>query len=193
MFKKIMQTCAVALFATSLCFVQPKETEPIVNNEEAIVRVVKPRETAIAVKVNVDIVTSANDITDDTIDTEQLEPAEEFPLSDCEIDLIALVVMAEAEGESEEGKRLVIDTILNRVDSEYFPDTVEGVIYQPNQFSSMWNGRADRCYVTDEIRQLVKEELASRANYDVIFFTAGHYGEYGKHMFPVGNHYFSSY
>lgn len=193
MFKKIMQACAVALFATSLCFAQPKETEPIVNSEEAIVRVVKPRETAIAVKANVDIVKSVNDVTYDTIDTEQQEPAEELPLSDCEIDLIALVVMAEAEGESEEGKRLVVDTILNRVDSEYFPDTVEGVVYQPNQFSSMWNGRADRCYATDEIRQLVKEELVSRTNYDVIFFTAGHYGEYGEHMFPVGNHYFSSY
>lgn len=193
MFKKIMQACAVALFATSLCFAQPKETEPIVDNEEAIVRVAKPRETAIAVKTNVDIVTSANDIAYDDVDTEQQEPADELPLSDCEIDLIALVVMAEAEGESEEGKRLVIDTILNRVDSEYFPDTVEEVIYQPNQFSSMWNGRADRCYATDEIRQLVKEELASRTNYDVMFFTAGHYGEYGEHMFPVGNHYFSSY
>lgn len=193
MFKKIMQAFVVALFATSLCFAQPKETESMVNDEEAIVRVVKPRETAIAVKVNVDIVKSANDITYDVINTEQQEPAEELPLSDCEIDLIALVVMAEAEGESEEGKRLVIDTILNRVDSEYFPDTVEGVIYQPNQFSSMWNGRADRCYATDEIRQLVKEELVSRTNYEVMFFTSGHYGEYGEHMFPVGNHYFSSY
>ena len=57
-----------------------------------------------------------------------------------DVELIALVTMAEAEGECEEGKRLVIDTILNRVDSEHFPDTVYDVIYQPNQFSSMWNG-----------------------------------------------------
>ena len=40
----------------------------------------------------------------------------EFDLSDEEIRLIALVTMAEAEGEPELGKRLVIDTILNRVD-----------------------------------------------------------------------------
>ena len=52
-----------------------------------------------------------------------------------DIELIALVTMAEAEGECEEGKRLVIDTpILNRVDSVYFPDTVYGVVYQANQF-----------------------------------------------------------
>lgn len=121
------------------------------------------------------------------------EPIEEFPISDWEIDLIALVTMAEAEGECEEGKRLVVDTILNRVDSVHFPDTVEEVIYQENQFTSMWNGRVDRCYVMDDIRQLVKDELRSRTNYDVVFFTAGDYGEYGKCMFPVGNHYFASY
>ena len=82
-----------------------------------------------------------------------------FGISNEEIELIALVTMAEAEGECEEGKRLVIDTILNRVDSEHFPNTISEVIYQPHQFSSMWNGRVDRCYVNEDICQLVKEEL----------------------------------
>lgn len=107
-----------------------------------------------------------------------------------DIELIALVTMAEAEGECEEGKRLVIDTILNRVDSVYFPDTVYGVVYQANQFSSMWNGRIDKCFVDDDICQLVEEELHSRTNVDTIFFTAGEYGKYGRPMFQVGNHYF---
>lgn len=110
-----------------------------------------------------------------------------------DIELIALVTMAEADGECEEGKRLVIDTILNRVDSVYFPDTVYGVVYQANQFSSMWNGRVDKCFVDDDICQLVEEELQSRTNVDTIFFTAGEYGKYGRPMFQVGNHYFSSY
>ena len=101
--------------------------------------------------------------------------------------------MAEDEGECEEGKQLVIDTILNRVDSVYFPDTVYGVVYQANQFSSMWNGRVDKCFVDDDICQLVEEELQSRTNVDTIFFTAGEYGKYGRPMFQVGNHYFSSY
>lgn len=114
-------------------------------------------------------------------------------LSDDEVDLIALVTMAEAEGEPEEGQRLVIDTILNRVDSEHFPDTVEDVIYQPNQFSAMWNGRVDRCYVSDDIRALVLDELESRTNTDVVFFTAGRYGNYGTPLIQVGNHYFASY
>lgn len=122
-----------------------------------------------------------------------VEIEDEIALSDEEIELIALVTMAEAEGECEEGKRLVIDTILNRVDSEYFPDTVHEVIYQPNQFSSMWNGRIDRCEVREDICQLVREEAKVRINYEVMFFTAGNYGKYGTQMFQVQNHYFSSY
>lgn len=124
---------------------------------------------------------------------EESEEDEEPIMSQEDIELIALVTMAEAEGECEEGKRLVIDTILNRVDSEHFPNTVYDVVYQPSQFSSMWNGRVDRCEVRDDICQLVLEELESRYNYDVIFFTAGKYSAYGVPLFQVENHYFSSY
>lgn len=120
-------------------------------------------------------------------------PIDEYGITEEEIELIALVTMAEAEGESELGKRLVIDTILNRVDSElgYMPDTVTEVIYQPDQFSSMWNGRVDKCYVTEEICQLVREEIESRTNYDVLYFHANKYGKFGTPMFSEGNHYFS--
>lgn len=116
-----------------------------------------------------------------------------YPLSEDEINLIALVTMAEAEGETELGKRLVIDTILNRVDDSHFPDNVTDVIYQPCQFSSMWNGRVDRCYIMADIVELVKEELLERTNYDCVFFTAGGYSKYGKPMFQECCHYFSSY
>lgn len=128
-------------------------------------------------------------VTDESVDV-----VNELSLTDEEIDLLALVTMAEAEGESELGKRLVIDTILNRVDSEirYFPDNVTDVIYQKNAFTSMWNGRVDKCYVMDDIRQLVIEELKSRTNSEVMYFCAGSYSKYGTPIFIEGNHYFSS-
>lgn len=130
-----------------------------------------------------------------SIEVELIEEAvvEEEYLSNDDVELIALVTMAEAEGECKEGKRLVIDTILNRVDSEYFPNTISEVIYQPGQFTSMWNGRADRCYPSDDICQLVREEVSCRTNYDVMFFTAGYYSNYGVPMFVIGDHFFSSY
>lgn len=120
-------------------------------------------------------------------------PQQDEVLQQDDVELLALVTIAEAEGECEEGKRLVIDTVLNRVDSTYFPNTIYDVIYQANQFSSMWNGRADRCVVTDEVRQLVEKEMQSRYNTEVMFFNAGHYSAYGTPMFQLGGHYFSSY
>lgn len=122
-------------------------------------------------------------------DAVTIEPEPKMSRED--IELIALLTMAEAEGECEEGKRLVIDTVLNRVDSDEFPNTVKDVIYQKNQFTSMWNGRVDRCYVMEEICQLVEEELESRTNSEVVFFHAGKYGKYGTPLFSVENHYFS--
>ena len=131
------------------------------------------------------------------LDIDKVAQAEEpkYTLTEEEIELIALVTMAEAEGESELGKRLVIDTILNRVDHEYsyWPDTVHEVIYQKGQFSSMWNGRVDRCYVREDIVQLVREELENRTNSEVVYFRMGKYSKYGTPSFKEGCHYFSNF
>jgi N-acetylmuramoyl-L-alanine amidase len=72
-----------------------------------------------------------------------------------EIELLALLVMAEAEGEPERGQRLVIDTVLNRVDSGYFPDNIHDVIYQPYQYSAMHGARVRRCEVREEFHRPV--------------------------------------
>lgn len=58
--------------------------------------------------------------------------------------LLAKIAMAEAEGEDTEGKALVILTVLNRVQSEQFPDTIEEVIFQENAFTPIIDGRWDR-------------------------------------------------
>lgn len=114
--------------------------------------------------------------------------------SEDDVYILALVTMSEAEGESELGKRLVIDTILNRVDDDGFPNSIYDVVYQRNQFTSMFNGRAERVKdsITDEIYRLVSEEMLNRTNNDVLYFTAGKYGNYGTPAFLEGNHYFST-
>lgn len=110
--------------------------------------------------------------------------------SEEEINLIALVALGEAEGESELGKRLVIDTILNRVDHEVFPNSIEAVCYQQGQFACLHNGRCNRCSVNDYILELVKEELLNRTNTEVLYFSsAGYNGP--KSLFQEGHHYFS--
>lgn len=122
----------------------------------------------------------------------EVEPEPEYPLTEEEINLIAQVTMAEVENQSEYCKRLVIDTILNRVDSLYFPDTVHGVIYAKNQFEVMVNGRFERCYVQEDIVKLVKEELINRTNTQVAFFNSIGFNTWSTPMFQEGCMYFSA-
>ena len=124
------------------------------------------------------------------VEKKKSEP--EISMSKDDMKLIAQMTMAEAEGESEYGQRLVIDTILNRVDSSTFPDTVYDVLYQPYQFSSIKDGRFARCHVKKELYELVVEEVHNRTNYDVIFFRTGHYSKYGTPLFKEDSHYFNS-
>lgn len=50
--------------------------------------------------------------------------------------VLALCVWREARGETPRGRRLVAQVIANRVGDKRWPNTVEGVILQPMQFSS---------------------------------------------------------
>lgn len=50
--------------------------------------------------------------------------------------ILALAVWREARGESARGRRLVAQTIENRVQDARWPDTYQGVITQPWQFSA---------------------------------------------------------
>ena len=122
------------------------------------------------------------------------EYASEYTLqySQDEIYTIAKVCLAEAENQSEYGKRLVISTILNRLDSGIYGSTVYDVIYAPYQFEVTMNGRLDRVEPDEYMMDLVKQELMNRSNYDVFYFRTNYYSEYGTPMFVDGDHYFSS-
>lgn len=62
-------------------------------------------------------------------------------LSDYDKELICRILYREAGGEEEEGQRAVIEVILNRLLSEKYPNTIEEVLSQENQFST-WIYRA---------------------------------------------------
>lgn len=142
----------------------------------------------VEVKSSVDISKEINKAAE--VMHEQAKPIE-TGLTDEEINLIALITMAEAEGESELGKRLVIDTILNRVEYDGFGESVYQVIYAPRQFECMTNGRVERCEVRDDIRQLVIEEAVNRTNSEVLFFRTMFYHDFGTPLVQEGAHYFS--
>ncbi len=55
--------------------------------------------------------------------------------------LLARVVYGEARGEPYKGKVAVAAVVLNRVGSALFPNTVSGVVYQPDAFSIVADGQ----------------------------------------------------
>lgn len=158
----------------------------VVATEETYEAVEKP-----ASKVVSHISSDMVDIDNRSENLAERKKSDPFYISNHEIELMATIVMAEAEAEPEEGQRLVIDVILNRVDSPNFPNTVSEVIFQKNQFSPIDNGRFERCYAKPELIQLVIEEIYDRQNEDVIFFRTGRYSDYGEPLFQVCCHYFS--
>lgn len=82
--------------------------------------------------------------------------------------LLAKIAMAEAEGCSIETKIKVIQTILNRVHDNYFPDTIYDVIHQKSgkiwQFSPLGNGRWKRVEPNEECYEAVR--MVKEAIYD---------------------------
>ena len=114
-------------------------------------------------------------------------------ISEADFMLLCQLVAAEAENQPFEGKRAVVAVVLNRVDyGDPFEGTIEGVIFQKNQFSCINDGRfyAASEYVSEEDQKAVCTELAERSDSEILFFTAGDYGSYGTPAYSIGDHYF---
>jgi len=65
------------------------------------------------------------------------------PLTESEFYLLARLISAESRGEPFLGQVAVGAVIFNRVESDLFPDTLAGVIYEPGQFEPVYNGQID--------------------------------------------------
>lgn len=116
-------------------------------------------------------------------------------ISESDFDLLCQLVAAEAENQCFEGKRAVVAVVLNRVDFGYpFADSIEGVIFQDNQFSCISDGRFFDAYkyVSEEDKAAVTAELNEKSDPNILFFTAGDYGSYGTPAYQIGDHYFST-
>ena len=84
-------------------------------------------------------------------------------LSEHDYQILCRIVEAEAGGEDINGRILVANVILNRMESPIFPGTVEGVVFQKSggtfQFSPIRDGRYYRVKVSDETIEAVERAL----------------------------------
>ena len=112
----------------------------------------------------------------------------DLSLSDADVEMLAKLVCAEADGEPFEGQQAVAEVILNRVAASNFPSTVTGVIKAPDQFRA-----ASQLYRAKPTH--VQYEAVRRAwkgpyvlDKDVVFFSTGAvnknvWGTIGNHTF----------
>ena len=102
-------------------------------------------------------------------------------------DILAIVVMAESEGEKFIGKVAVATVVLNRASRDSL--SIEEVVTSPNQFSNPYEGKVSTaCYEAVDYA-LEHRDLFPK---NMLYFRNKRYHKFGIPYMQIGNHYFST-
>lgn len=107
--------------------------------------------------------------------------------SDYERDVAARVIYAESGNQGYYGMYLVAETIVNRVLSPLYPNTIDGVCYQPYQYTTFDRGVTDECY------QAIDEACKHLEHPITHFCSGGVWPAYGTRVLEYGAHRFTSH
>lgn len=128
----------------------------------------------------------------------------EVKLTTEEISLVARLVIGEAEGESFDGKKMVAETILNRLVKGGFGTSIKGIIEHPKQYDARWNPSLWAREPKEEDLKAVREAIDNPSlPIDVVFYVnlkslpegnswrkkleeLGHFKTEGSHSFYYG-------
>lgn len=106
---------------------------------------------------------ATDDLVTEDLPIEETKGSVRLVASKEEIKMLERIVEAEATGEGMKGKILVANVVINRIEDEDFPDTVEGVIFHKvggeYQFSPISDKRYWKVKVTDETKEAVQRAL----------------------------------
>lgn len=114
--------------------------------------------------------------------TEYIPPVTELPITEYERTLLRNVVANEygSDWVSVSEKAKVVATVMNRVNSPQFPNTIESVLTQPYQFSGYYASNYEWGTVTDSVREAVDyyfEHPEEYGNY-LYFWGDGQYNHF---------------
>lgn len=93
-------------------------------------------------------------------------------LNEKEIEDIQKTAIAEAETEGICGMAYVMKVIYNRIESEHFPDSVECVLSQDNQFECMRNGMFEKAIPNEQSKMAYLMSLTIQS--DALYFENDH-------------------
>lgn len=108
-----------------------------------------------------------------------------YSISEAEREMLERIVEAEACGEDIDGKKLVANVVLNRVQNKAFPNSIEEVIFQKDggvyQFSPIYDGRYYSVSVSEESKEAVEEVLLGEDNSEgALYFMSRNYADSDK-------------
>lgn len=171
------------------------EIQTFVNlyNKSAITTITR-EETETTISVVEETSKSDNKINNETIKVKTKTKKKnsnrwKIKLTDYEIEMLCQIVMLESGGECDKGQQAVTEVILNRMYSNLFPDTLEGVLSQNGQFVT-WSYRSS-AKITKKVRKNVKKVLEGKTSilpYKTLYFSVA--PQNSKVQEHVGGHYF---
>lgn len=138
------------------------------------------------------------------VDCSELQKNSKYQLPQDELEVLLKIVEAEAGCEDEEGKLLVANVILNRLNSPKFPDTITEIVFQREngvaQFSPVYDGSYGSVKVSEETVKAVGRALEGEDISDgALYFAARKYADNDrmrwfdeklKFLFRYGGHEF---
>ena len=117
----------------------------------------------------------------------------DISLSQDDFDLLRRIMALEGHTEGHDGLKAIAEVVFNRMRSEKFPDTLEGVIYQRGQFATV--RYLKKPYVLpgeaedDAISEVLRETETVLPSTDYVFFSRGKSN--GKAFVKINHHWFS--
>lgn len=178
---------ALALFVTILAtlYIKGIESTPTAIKYE---NDTKNDTTVYSTEVATAELTTTAEVIVETVTSEPTaQPTNRIDVSEVDIHLMARVVMSESGNQPLEGKIAVAETIVNRVLSDKFPNTVREVVYQPSQYSIADNGKP-----TEECYEAVYKALTEQTHpSNMYYFRGGHYHSWATDYIQIKDHYFS--
>lgn len=109
-----------------------------------------------------------------------------------EAQMLMRIAQAEAGNQGIEGMKRVMMVVLNRVDSPDFPNTIEGVIFQPNQFQPVSDGRYYEVELSYEVHLALADiETGEPIDTSIIGFertSNKSLEKYFKYAYTIGDH-----
>ena len=116
------------------------------------------------------------------VDCSELQRDSKYRLEQEELEALLRIVEAEAGCEDEEGKLLVANVVLNRLNSDKFPDSITEIVFQREngvtQFSPVADGSYYKVMISEETVDAVGRALAGEdISRGALYFAARKYAD----------------